>query len=89
MLGLAPSRRKEWLLDIGYSKRETFAYSCEVYSRIASRSRSSIQRQALAVEYAATAIISDDRVDGDEVADIVKEAAGARNGWKIILNRCA
>ena len=32
--GLRETRRREWLLDIDYRKRETFAYACEVYSRI-------------------------------------------------------
>ena len=29
IVGLRQTRRKEWLLDIEYRKRETFAYSCE------------------------------------------------------------
>jgi len=33
--------------------------------------------------------ISDERVDAAEVAEIVREAAAARNGWKVILRRCA
>jgi hypothetical protein len=33
-LGLAATRRREWLLEIDYAKRETFAYACEAYSRI-------------------------------------------------------
>lgn len=31
----------------------------------------------------------DERVDPSEVASIVAEAASARNGWKVILARCA
>jgi len=34
MIGLPATRRREWLLDIDYAKRETFAYACEAYSRI-------------------------------------------------------
>ena len=30
-LGLKETRRREWLLDIAYLKRETFAYACEAY----------------------------------------------------------
>jgi hypothetical protein len=30
----------------------------------------------------------DERVDADEVADIVRDAAGRRDGWKVILGRC-
>jgi hypothetical protein len=33
--------------------------------------------------------ISDERMDPSEVASIVVEAASARNGWKVILARCA
>ncbi len=45
--------------------------------------------RALAKEYASTSRISEERVDPAEVANIVAEAAGARNGWKVILARCA
>ena len=34
IVGLRQTRRKEWLLDIEYRKRETFAYSCEAYARL-------------------------------------------------------
>ena len=27
-VGLSVTRRREWLLDIDYRKRETFAYAC-------------------------------------------------------------
>jgi hypothetical protein len=33
-LGLPAKRRREWLLEIDFSKRETSAYACEAYSRI-------------------------------------------------------
>lgn len=39
--------------------------------------------------YGAKRRISADRVDPAEVASIVIEAANARNGWKVILARCA
>ena len=32
--GLPQTRRNEWLLDIAFRKRETFAYACEFYSLI-------------------------------------------------------
>ena len=47
------------------------------------------ERQALAPEYGAMRRISEARVDPAEVANIVAEAARARNGWKVILARCA
>ena len=36
-VGLLETRRREWLLDIAYRKRETFAYACETYSVTAAR----------------------------------------------------
>lgn len=88
-IGLPETRRKEWLLVIAFSKRETFAYSCEAFSRIVERSASPADRRALAEEYAGAVHVPDDRVDSAAVADIVREAAAARNGWKVILTRCA
>lgn len=43
----------------------------------------------MAAEYGSKRRISADRVDPEEVASIVTEAANARNGWKVILARCA
>ena len=88
-IGLQETRRKEWLLDIEFSKRESFAYSCEAYSRILQRAKTPTERRALAADYCRTASVSDERVDAKEVADIVAAAAGARNGWKTILARCS
>lgn len=42
-----------------------------------------------ATEYGNTGGITDERVDPAEVANTVAEAASARNGWKVILKRCA
>ena len=47
------------------------------------------ERRELAAEYGATVRISEKRVDPAEVASILAEAAGVRNGWKVILGRCA
>ena len=77
------------MLDIEFTKRETFAYSSEAYARIVARAKSLAQRRVLAVEYGSKRRISADRVDPAEVASIVAEAADARNGWKVILARCA
>lgn len=89
-VGLTETRTKEWLLNIEYRKRETFAYACEAYSRVLERGRTAAQRRALAAECHKTAErISDERVEPGEVAGIVTEAANARNGWKVILARCA
>jgi hypothetical protein len=88
-IGLRATRTKEWLLDIDYRKRETFSYSCEAYARVLERGNSSSERRAFAEEYSLVARISDERVDAAEVASIVRAAAAARNGWKVILARCA
>jgi hypothetical protein len=53
------------------------------------RAKSPAERRALAAEYGAERRISEERVDPAEVARIVADAAGARNGWKVILARCA
>src|ERR1019366_9093551 len=88
-IGLGETRTKVWLLDIEYRKREAFAYSCEAYARVLERGKSPTQRRALAEEYGQAVRISDERVDTTEVASIVRAAAAARNGWKVILARCA
>lgn len=88
-VGLAETRTRCWLLDIDFVKRETFAYACEAHARIVDRARNVKERLSLAERYAQEGAISDERVDPDEVADIVRDAAARRNGWKVILRRCA
>jgi len=88
-IGLPYTRKREWLLEIEFKKRETFAYSCEAYSRIIEICSNRKQRNFLLDEYAAISRINDDRVDADEVFDILKEAVSANNGWKRILKRCS
>ncbi|PTL75393.1 hypothetical protein [Vitiosangium sp. GDMCC 1.1324] len=88
-MGLPETRWREWLLDIEFRKRETFAYSCEAYSRVLERASTASERRELAADFTATVRISDERVDAGEVAEIVRDAAAARNGWKVILARCA
>lgn len=88
-IGLSETRRKEWLLDIDFRQRETFAYSCEAYARLVARAKSPAERRELAAEYGSRRRISEERVDPAEVASIITEAASARNGWKVILARCA
>lgn len=47
-VGLPATRRREWLLDIDYRKRETFAYACEAFSRMVALGGSQAQqREAL------------------------------------------
>jgi hypothetical protein len=88
-IGLPGTRYREWLLDIEFRKRETFAYACEVYSRVLELAPKVKDRPGLIEECAANFTPGDERVDSDELADILCEAARARNGWKHILGRCA
>jgi hypothetical protein len=88
-IGLRETRTKEWLLDIEYRKRETFAYACKAYARVLQRGKSPTERRALAEEYGCAAKISEERADVAEIVSIVREAAARRNGWKVILARCA
>lgn len=86
--GLPEPRTREWLLNIDFRRRETFAYACEAYSRILERSRTPSDRQVLAQEFDGFRV-DDGRVDSPEVAAVVREACGRRNGWKVILGNCA
>ena len=87
-LGLPRTRRREWLLDIDFSKRETFAYACEALSRLLALGRNRSERARLLDEHEAS-LPGDERVDLDEYLDILREAIATRNGWKRILARCA
>jgi hypothetical protein len=88
-IGLRETRQQEWLLEIDYAKRETFAYACETYSCIHQLGNGPQARQTLLAEYAQGPMPSDDRVDVAEYLDILGEAVAARNGWKRILARCS
>lgn len=88
-VGLPFTRRREWLLEIAFVKRETFAYACEAYSRILELSSSRTERARLLAEHEDGALPGDERVDAAEYIDILREAVSARNGWKRILARCA
>jgi hypothetical protein len=85
-VGLPQTGRREWLLDIEFGKRETFAYSCEVYSCIA-RARSRRDRLALAGQYEQLGRVHDARAPHAEVADIVREACAARE--RVAHHPCA
>jgi hypothetical protein len=88
-IGLRETRRREWLLEIDYFKRETFAYACEAYSRIIELGETRSARSRLLSEHAEEQMPPDDRVEGAEYVDILREAVAVRNGWKRILERCA
>ena len=89
MIGLPATRRREWLLEIDYLNRETFAYSCEAYSRILELGETRSARSRLLSELAEEPMPPDERVHGAEYVDILREAIAARNGWKRILDRCS
>lgn len=88
-IGLPETRRREWLLDIEFRKRETFAYACEAYSRLLELGRTPSIRKSLVLELTDDHAPPEDRVDRDEYVDILSEAVSTRNGWKRILARCA
>jgi hypothetical protein len=87
-LGMKSTRYREWLLPIAFSKRETFAYACEAYSRVIALAKGAADRTALVEEHLVRGGSPDERVDASEYADILREAVRARNGWKRILARC-
>lgn len=87
-VGLKRTRRREWLLDIEFTKRETFAYSCEAYSRLLELGRTRAERTALLDEHE-HGPMPIDRVDEEEYIDILREAVSARSGFKRILKRGA
>jgi len=88
-VGLPHTRTREWLLDIGFRWRETFAYACEGYSRIRTLGGTRRGRAQLLDKYTATALPSDEHVDSTELVDILREALEVRNGWARIRARCA
>ncbi len=88
-IGLPHTRTREWLLPIDFEKREPFAYACEAFSRILELSCRRADYRLLLDEYARTSLTGDERVDDQEIVDILAEAISVRNGWKRILERCS
>lgn len=87
-IGLAETKRSEWLLDIAFAKRELFAYCCEAYSRIVAVSSGSAERRVALEALAAHPMPDDNRVDHAEYLDVLRDATEARNGWRRIRDRC-
>ncbi len=87
-VGLPYTRQREWILEIAFARRETFAYTCEAYSRILELRKGPAERRALLAELERKAPPAD-QVDPAEYVDILREAVAARDGWKRILVRCA
>src|ERR1700730_5536378 len=88
-LGLPATRRREWLLEIAFGKRETFAYACEGYSPHLELGDSVLARRRLYQELEREAPPPDELVCHQEYVDILRSAVCARNGWKKILSACA
>ena len=88
-VGLPETRRREWLLNIAFGKRETFAYACETYSRIIELGGRPPARHNLLLEVEAGPMPTDVRVDAVEYLAVLRAALNARNGWKRILAACA
>jgi hypothetical protein len=88
-IGLPETHYREWVLDIDFAKRETFAYACEAYSRILELGATRQARSSLLDELEQEGTPPDERVGGDEYVDILREAIAARNGWKHIRERCS
>jgi len=89
VVGLVETRRREWLLEVEFRKRETFAYACEAYSRVLEGAKRPSERAVLAGELNNDFGTGDGRVGRGEVAEVVRQAAARRNGWKVILGTCA
>jgi len=83
------TRKREFLLQIDFAKRELFAFACEAYSRILEQAKSPADRQRLHADYAAKWLPAADSLDQSELVDVLAEAVVARNGWKRILRRCS
>lgn len=88
-LGLPETRHREWLLEINFAKRETFAYACESYNCIIERGATRLARDRLLSELEDGPMPPDERVQGAEYIDILRDAVAARNGWKRIRERCS
>ena len=87
-IGLPETCGREWLLEIDYAKRETFAYACEAYSRLLTLGSGRAERTTLLAALAKAPTFLDHRVDIGEYLDILGEAIAVRSGWKRVLQRC-
>jgi len=86
--GLREIRHREFLLNIKFAKRETFAFACEVYSRILELGRSPKERRELLERFGRESRIAGKGEQREELIEILSAAVDARNGWKRILELC-
>lgn len=87
--GLMGRKEDDWLLPIDYCKRETFAYTCESYSRICELALGLQARRALLERLKELPPPPDDRVNADEYFELLTQAVNRGNGWKAILEGCS
>lgn len=88
--GLRSTPTREWLLPVAFTRRETFAYSCEAYGWVMEQAANGRETAALLDEFAAYAPhLTEPTIEPEEVVAIVRAACTRKNGWKYILSRCA
>ena len=82
--GLQVPRGRERFVDVAFRQRRLFAFACEAYSQVLKRGdRESRLKFANRMRDEAGSFPSDIL---DEVATLVRTAASARNGWRVILD---
>jgi hypothetical protein len=82
-VGLAETRRREWLLDIDYGMRETFAYACEAYSRILTLGDRLVRRRASLGMHAQRPQPGHPSVHAEEYLDQWKESCPTRHPGRV------
>lgn len=87
-IGLKETRTKEWLLPVAFGLRETFAFSCEAYSRILALGPTPNARKLLLDEHRKTFSRDFDCIEYDIYWRCLEAAVAKRNGWKEILTIC-
>lgn len=88
-IGLSKIRDREWLLEIEFGKRETFAYACEAYSCLVGPVATPASRRRLFTDIESRQVPPDERVDAKDFMQLLRGAVAARVGWKHILRSCA
>jgi len=80
--GLHVRRHQERFVDIEFRHRELFAFACEAYSRVILQGP---RRSRIAfAEKMQEGAFSFPRGQTEQVASLVRNAARARNGWRVI-----
>jgi hypothetical protein len=87
-IGLKETRKKEFLLNISFAKREIFAFACEAYSRILELGKNPLQRRKLFERFSRESRIPTGK-EREDLLQIVRTAVETRNGWKKILAMCS